>query len=140
MVQRVTDRLGRRATGRQFGDLGVEPDPQGTDQRLALSLTHGQSLGRGLAANARLNRIERANALQGFDRDRCLRLGQIIETPPHVTPAKRQYHRGIGGFRPAQLLVGSIAVALQNAAVIAQQRRGVDISAARRVAVDHRGR
>jgi hypothetical protein len=75
MVQGVTDRLGHRTTGGQFGNLRLEPDPQCVDQRFALHLTHGLSLGCSLAANARLDRVECRNALQGLDGDRRLRLG-----------------------------------------------------------------
>ena len=35
-----------------------------------------------LAANPILDRVERGDALQCLDRDRRLRFGQIIETPP----------------------------------------------------------
>jgi hypothetical protein len=137
MVQRVTDRLGRRPAGGQFGKLRLEPDTQLGNQRLALELTHGLSISGGLAADIHFDRVECGNPLQCFDRDRRLRLGQVIEAAAHVAPAERERDGRIGGLGSGELLVGRVAVALEDAAVAAEQSVGVGVSAARRVAVDH---
>ena len=88
MVQCVTDCLGRRPASRQFCELRFEPDAQFDDQRLALGLTGDLPLSGSLAADIGLNRIECGNPFQRFDRDRRVGLGQIIEAPAHVAPAK----------------------------------------------------
>ena len=74
MVQRVTDRLGSRSAGGQFGKLRLEPDTQFGDQWLALALTRGLSIRGGPAADIRLDRVECGNPLQRLDRNRRLRL------------------------------------------------------------------
>jgi hypothetical protein len=58
---------------------------------------------------------------------------------PHAL-LREQVDTRIGGLGPAKLLEGGVAVALEDAAVAAEQRIGVDMSAARRVAVNHGGR
>jgi len=57
-----------------------------------------------------------------------------------VRPAEGQRDGRIGRLGAAELLVGAIAVALQNAAIAAEQRAGVGVPPAGRVAVDHRRR
>ncbi|MBV9778221.1 MAG: recombinase family protein, partial [Acetobacteraceae bacterium] len=60
-----------------------------------------------------------------------------------VRPAEHERHGGAVLFVAqgvGELLVGGVAVALQDAATAAEQRVGVLLSAARRVAVDHRRR
>ena len=53
-------------------------------------MTHGQPVRSAPAADARLDRIERGNALQCLHRDRRLRLGQIVKASPYVAPARRR--------------------------------------------------
>ena len=88
MVQCVTDCLGHWPASRQFCELRFEPGAQFDDQRLALGLTGDLPLSGSLAADIGLNRIECGNPLQGLDGDRRLRLGQVVEAPTHVAPAK----------------------------------------------------
>jgi hypothetical protein len=102
-------------------------------------LTNRQPVSGALAADTRLDLIERGNALQRFHGDRRLRLGQIVKAPTHVAPAKGQRCGRLGRFGAGELLVGPVAIALQDAAVAAEQRVGVDMTPARRVAVNHRG-
>ena len=96
MVQRIADRVGGRTASGQFRELCLEPDAQFRDQRFALGLTHRQPISGALAADTRLDLIERGNALQGFHRDRRLRLGQIVKAPAHVAPAKGQRYGSLG--------------------------------------------
>jgi hypothetical protein len=98
VVQRVADCFGGRTASGQFRDLRFEPDAQFRNQRFALGLTHRQPIGGGLAADTRLDLIERGNALQRFRRDGCLRLGQIVKAPAYVAPAKSQRYGSLGRF------------------------------------------
>jgi hypothetical protein len=140
MVQCVANGLGQRTAGRQPGQLGFEPSAQIRHQRLALGLTHSQPFGGTLAADARFDLVERGDPLQRLGRDRRLAFGQVIETSAHMAPAERQRNGRIGRLGGAKLLVGVIAVALQNAAVAAEQGVGMNVPPAGRVAVDHRRR
>jgi hypothetical protein len=137
MIECVTDRLGGRTARWQFRDLRFEPDAQVRNQRFAFDLTEAQPGGGALAANPLLDFVERGDALQRLDRDRRLRFGQIIKTPAHMTPAKGQRYGGLTRSRGGELLVGTVAVALKNAAVAAEQRVGVCLSPAWCVGVNH---
>jgi hypothetical protein len=53
-----------------------------------------------------------------------------------MAPAENQRHLLLITYGTSELLVSRIAVALQDAAIAAEQRVGVDMSATRRVAVD----
>ncbi len=141
VVQRVADRLGGRPARRQFPQLLFEPGAQFQDQWAALGLTRGKTVRLALAANACLDLIERAYALERLGRDRCrLGLGQIIKAATHMAPAERQRHAWLIGLGPNELLVGVIPVALQDAAITAKQGLGMMMTAAGRVVVDHGGR
>jgi hypothetical protein len=140
VVQRITDRLGGRTASRQLPDLRFKPDTQVRDQRCTLRLTQDQPVSGTLAANPLLDLIKRRDTLQRLDRDRRLRFGQIVKAPAHMAPAKGQRYGRLTGPGADELLVGSVAVALKNPAVAAEQRVGVRVSPAWRVVVNHRRR
>jgi hypothetical protein len=98
MVQCVADRFGRRAASGQFCYLRLEPDTHFRDQRSALGLAQCQPISGAVAADARLDLVERSNALQCFRRDRRLRLGQVVKASAHMAPTKRQRNGGFGGL------------------------------------------
>ena len=80
----------------------------------------------------------RASALRR-DRRRA-GLGQVVEAPAHVAPAEHKRHGLPAPLGIGQLLVGRIAVALQDAAVAPEHLVVVLLPAPRGVAVDHRRR
>jgi hypothetical protein len=98
VVQRVADCLGRRAAGGEFGYLLFEPDTHFRDKRSALGLAQRQPISGAVATDARLDLVERSNALQCFRRDRRLRLGQVVKASAHMAPTKRQRNGGFGGL------------------------------------------
>jgi hypothetical protein len=140
MVQRIADGLSQRTARGQLGQLDLEPDAQIRHQRLALGLTHSQPFGGALAADARFDLVERGDPRQRLGRDRRLALGQVIEPSAHMAPAKRQRNGRVGRPSAAELLVGVVAIALQDTAVAAEQGVGMDMPAAGGIAVDHRRR
>jgi hypothetical protein len=92
-----------------------KPDTQSRNQWLALGLASGEPVSGTFATDTGFDLVEWGNPLQRLDRDRRLRLGQIIETAAHVAPAESQRYGRIGGLGPAELLVGGVAVALEDA-------------------------
>ena len=104
MVERVADRLGQRTASGQPGQLGFEPGAQLRHQRLAFSLTHRQPFGGALAADPRLDLVERGNPLQRFGRDRRLAFGQIIEASAHVAQQKASVTGGSVDLVPPNFL------------------------------------
>ena len=140
MVKRVADRLRGRAARGQFRDLLFEPDAQARDQWLALGLAQIPPVSGALATNPLFDLIQHGDALQRLDRDRRLRFGQIVKAAAHVAPAKSQRYGWVRRPGSRDLLIGRVAVALQDPAVAAKQRVGVRVPSARRVVVNHRRR
>ncbi len=137
VVQRIVDRVRGGAAGRQFRQLRLEPPTQVFDERPTLSLAHHPPGIRGVAANARLDLVECRDAPERLGGDRRgVGLGKVVEAAPHMAPAENQRHLLLITYGTSELLVSRIAVALQDAAIAAEQRVGVDMSATRRVAVD----
>ena len=54
-----------------------------------------------------------------------LRLGQIVEATADMAPTKCQRHGGLCSLGIDERLVGLIAIALQDTAIAAEQRRGM---------------
>jgi len=135
MIERIADRLCRRTAGGLFRKLRFEPDRHRADQRLALGPAYRQSIHRRLAAHAVLNRVKGGDSPQRFHRDRCFRLGQIVEAAADMAPTECQRDGRLSGLGADERLVGLIAIALQDAPIAAEQRRGMDMPSAERVAI-----
>src|SRR5512144_2252683 len=119
MVERIADRLRGRAACGELGDLRLEPGAQIEHQRPALRLPRGTALFGAAGAYGGLDVVERGDAAQRLGRDRRRAgLGQVVEAPPHMAPAEDQRDGVLSAT--SELLVGRVAVALQDAAIAAQ--------------------
>jgi pimeloyl-ACP methyl ester carboxylesterase len=110
--QRIADRIGKAATGRDVSELRLEPSLHRRDQRKRLCLSRALSNGGRLSPDGRLDRIEVGDAPQRFGCDgRAGRLLHIIEFAPRMGPAGRELDIA-AGFEP---LESGIAVDLNDA-------------------------
>jgi hypothetical protein len=139
VVQRIADRFGGWSSCKQLRMLHLEPSAQFADQRSASRPALGMTCVRALTADVRLDAIESGDAFQRFAGNRRVAaLGEVAAA--HVRPAERQHRRIMSAGRISQLLVGGVAVTLQDAAIAAEQCVAMLVPASEGVGVDHRGR
>src|ERR1700723_4112512 len=136
VVHCVTDCLGKGGSTRDTAELFGEPDMHGLNQRPAFLLAHALTFFGGLTANARFNRVERGDPLQGFFGDR--RFGRdedIVELPSCVRPAESKL-RGLAGGICDQTSEPGITVDLQQPAITLEMFRRVNALAIIAVDID----
>ena len=94
----VSDRIRNATAGWETGELGLEPDLHRGDQRQRPATTYASACLGGLAPDARLDRIELADAPERFGGDgRAGCLMHLVELAPRVSPAGCQVDMTGGG-------------------------------------------
>ena len=141
MMQRVADRFGDRRLARDARELLLEPRFEFEHEGLALLLAHRAARVGAVPADRLLDRIERRDALQSFTGDRGgAVLGDVKEPASQVCPTESERDHLAAGGVVGNVLVGGIAVALHDAAIVFEQLQGVDRAATGSVAVGDGGR
>ena len=132
--QRVTDRPGQIALARYSGLGPLQPIPQIGEQRCTFHLSDSQAGIGWPSADHRLDRIQRGDALQCFQRQRRLGGGvHVEEFPPRVRQTCCFGHVAL-----VQPGISRIPVRLQNAVERGEVRPWVFALTVRAVVIDHR--
>jgi len=140
LVERVADRFRGWRPARELWKLLVKPGAEVDDQWPAFHLAGYKPLVPALAADAGFDAVEGRDACKRLRRDRHYALlDLVVELAAQMVPTEGERRCGLAGVFD-KLLVGTIAVALRDTAIAAEQRAGVVMSATGRVAIDHRGR
>jgi hypothetical protein len=131
--QRIADRFGELAAARRVGELLFQPELQLVGERLGACPPFGQSMRRGLTANALLDGIELANSPQRFGcNGGAVGLEEFVEVAPRMRPASGQDDIAA---RPQPLEAG-IAVDVQHPGEVLEMRGWALALAIRRERVD----
>jgi len=138
MIETIGDPFGELAAVRHPGKIVLEPGLQGLDDGFRSLLAYrAPDFGR-RATDLCLDVVELPDAGERLGRDRRVAADiDLVELSPQVAPTVGKRHRPTRPCRRGQLLVGGVAVDLQDAVEAVEQLGGVLAAAARRIGVGH---
>jgi len=141
VVEAVAERVGKLAAFGHLGEARFEPGLQRLNHGLGALLTDCAPHAGRQATDLGLDVVEQLDARERLGCDRCVAADiDLIELPPQVAPTIGERHRTARSCRRGQLLVGRIAVHLQDAVEAIEQPRRVLAAAAGRIGVGDRRR
>lgn len=136
MVEAIAERVGELAAFGHLGEARFEPGLQRFGYGLGALLADCAPYGRRQAADLGFDVVEQLDARERLGRDWCVAADiNLVELPSQVAPAIGERHRTARPCRRGQLLVGGVAVDLQDAAEAVEQPRCMLAAAAWRVGV-----